>query len=173
MNKYFIWFITVLLLIAAVGSMVFMLAPKDIKPNVEDNSVSSKVPVDSKPDETEDSSDSGVDTKPDVPNDSIKDDITLINSKDCEDTVVVIEGIEYRALSLEATGLIPNAYYYSEKAGATIYESGDANTAAKFYATKTFTKDTLPMGSVIWVNSGWQYRPEGWVFTGTRPDNTM
>ena len=94
-------------------------------------------------------------------------------SSDCEDTIVEIEGVEYRALTLEAMGFIPNAYYYSDKAYATIYEGGDATTANKFYATKTFTKDTLPTGSVIWINSGWQYRPEGWDYVEARPENTM
>ena len=26
-----------------------------------------------------------------------------------------------------------------------------------------FTKETLPIGSKIVVESGWQYRPEGWI----------
>ena len=38
-----------------------------------------------------------------------------------------------------------------------------------------FTKENLPNGSIVWVNSGWQYRPEGWVdsetLNETRPEN--
>ena len=68
-------------------------------------------------------------------------------------------------------GLVQNAYYYSDKKGAEIYETGTSGTPAKFYATKVFTKENLPIGAVIWVNSGWQYRPEGWAHTGTRPGN--
>ena len=42
---------------------------------------------------------------------------------------------------------------------------------SQFFATKTFTKDDLPIGAVIWVESGWRYRPEGWTYTGSRPNN--
>ena len=108
--------------------------------------------------------------EPIEPDEPIEDIGTYVNSSDCEETIVVIEGVEYKALTLEAMGLVANAYYFSEKAGPMLYEGGDATTANKFFATKTFT---LPTGSVIWVEDGWQYRPEGWVFTGIRPSNTM
>jgi hypothetical protein len=84
---------------------------------------------------------------------------------------IVIDGKEYRALTIEAMGLTANAYYYSSNKGAEIYESGTSGTPAKFYATKIFTQEDLPEGAVIWVNSGWQYRPEGWKYNGKRPDN--
>ena len=51
----------------------------------------------------------------------------------------------------------------------------DANLSHKFFATKRFTKEELPVGSVIMVNSGWQYRPECWKADekqATRPGNT-
>jgi hypothetical protein len=38
-------------------------------------------------------------------------------------------------------------------------------------ATKKFTREELPVGSIIEIASGWQYRPEGWNYTGTRPNN--
>ena len=38
-------------------------------------------------------------------------------------------------------------------------------------ATKKFTRDELPVGSIIEIAEGWQYRPEGWNYTGTRPGN--
>lgn len=49
----------------------------------------------------------------------------------------------------------------------------DAN-APKFVATKRFTKEELPVGSVIKIESGWQYRPEAWITDtrqSSRPDN--
>lgn len=94
-----------------------------------------------------------------------------ISSSDCDEEVVVINGKEYRALNVQAMGYQKNAYYYSQSMGAEIYESGTSGTPAKFFATKTFTKSDLPIGAVIWVNSGWQYRPEGWTYTAPRPDN--
>jgi hypothetical protein len=38
-------------------------------------------------------------------------------------------------------------------------------------ATKKFTREELPVGSIIEIAEGWRYRPEGWEYTGTRPDN--
>ena len=35
--------------------------------------------------------------------------------------------------------------------------------ANKFYSTQVFTKEELPVGSVIVLADGWQYRPEGWI----------
>lgn len=32
-----------------------------------------------------------------------------------------------------------------------------------FYSTKIFTKEELPVGTVITIADGWQYRPEGWI----------
>ena len=36
-------------------------------------------------------------------------------------------------------------------------------TALKYWATNKMTKDDLPIGSIIVIESGWRYRPEGWV----------
>ena len=40
-------------------------------------------------------------------------------------------------------------------------------------ATHKFTKETLPVGSVIEIAVGWQYRPEAWAYVSAngRPDN--
>ena len=37
-------------------------------------------------------------------------------------------------------------------------------------ATKKFTREELPVGSIIEITVGWQYRPEGWNFAVKRPD---
>lgn len=191
----------IFLVIAAIGACAALFVPDNPTRDGQDSSIDSNLSVDSNNGNTDDTIDSEnretdntVDSEndkkdetvdlgntlppeepeePNEPEEPVDDISTYVKSSDCDDTVVIIEGVEYRALTLEAMGFIANAYYFSEKAYATIYEGGDANTAAKFYATKTFTKDTLPMSSVIWVNSGWQYRPEGWAYTGTRPENTM
>ena len=92
-----------------------------------------------------------------------------VTSDMCVDTVTVIDGKEYRALTAEAMGLTPLSYYWSEK-GTGLYLD-DAEMAKKFFATAEFGKTVLVNGSVIWVASGWQYRPEGWSYTGSRPDN--
>ena len=111
--------------------------------------------------------------EPDVPvtPDEPEDGKVYVKSSDCEEEIVVINGKEYRALTLEAMGFVKNAYYYSSHKGAEIYETGTSGTPAKFYATKIFTEEDLPLGAVIWVNKGWQYRPEGWKFSVSRPGN--
>lgn len=38
-----------------------------------------------------------------------------------------------------------------------------ADNSKYFIATEMFTKDSLPVGSVIVVDEGWQYRPERWT----------
>lgn len=50
-----------------------------------------------------------------------------------------------------------------------------ASNSNKFYATQMFTKDQIPVGSVIILADGWQYRPEAWKSTGvqtSRPGTT-
>ena len=39
----------------------------------------------------------------------------------------------------------------------------DASNSKSFFATNRFTRETLPIGSVIILEDGWQYRPEGWI----------
>lgn len=64
-------------------------------------------------------------------------------------------------------------FYNSEGTSYKIY--ADSDFAKQFMATVIFTKETLPVGSVIEVDSGYKYRPEGWtqlgVATSPRPDN--
>lgn len=142
---------------AQVASNIFkIIVPSSVAPDVEEP----ETPVDPNPDEPETE-------EPETPSDSK----VYVKSSDCDENVVTINGKEYRALSKKAMGLIANAYYYSSNKGAEIFESGTSDTPAKFFATKIFTKEDLPIGAVIWVNSGWQYRPEGWAYTGSRPDN--
>ena len=51
----------------------------------------------------------------------------------------------------------------------------DASLSNKFFTTVRFTKETLPVGSIIVLEEGWQYRPESWVSNekqNYRPNNT-
>jgi hypothetical protein len=101
----------------------------------------------------------------------VEDTTVYVKSSNCDSKVVTINGKEYRALSLDYMDYVKNGYYYSDKQGASIYETGTSGTPAKFFATKIFADGELPTNAVIWVASGWQYRPEGWKHTGTRPGN--
>lgn len=69
-------------------------------------------------------------------------------------------------------------YYYSSNQNGDYYGLiSSGGISGNYYATAKFTKADLPVGSVIYVASGWQYRPEGWINGGKnleadRPANT-
>ncbi len=112
-----------------------------------------------------------------VPEETIVDEgedekVVYVDSSLCDSEVVIIDGKEYRALSVEGIGLVHRAYYYSVETGPELYEGGAESTRKQYYATKIFTKENLPNGSLIWVNSGWTYRPEGWVDGGLNSNSS-
>lgn len=41
----------------------------------------------------------------------------------------------------------------------------------QFAATKIFTKEEIPIGSLILLKRGFQYRPEGWTALNTKTSN--
>ena len=55
------------------------------------------------------------------------------------------------------------------------FDAANANNFCnKFICTEGFDKEKLPVGSVLIIDSGYQYRPDGWVSAATnpnRPDN--
>ncbi len=60
--------------------------------------------------------------------------------------------------------------YYNSKNQIGIYnaQTSTATNVPNFIASKLLTKEDLPVGSVIIVDSGYQYRPEGWVTETTK-----
>jgi len=60
--------------------------------------------------------------------------------------------------------------YYNSKNQIGIYnaQTSTASNIPNFIASKLFTKEQLPVGSVIIVDSGYQYRPEGWITETTK-----
>jgi len=64
------------------------------------------------------------------------------------------------------------AYWYPTDAKNYNTLVTDASNSKYYFATIRFTRETLPVGSIIMIDSGWQYRPDGWVTdtvqTGTR-----
>lgn len=75
--------------------------------------------------------------------------------------------------------LIDNAYWFSTDATTNSVLNTPSNTTFTnhgLYVSSRgmFTRDNLPIGSVIVVEQGYQYRPEGWVTLGqntTRENN--
>ncbi|MGM9664975.1 MAG: DUF4886 domain-containing protein [Eubacteriales bacterium] len=70
--------------------------------------------------------------------------------------------------------------YWASHEGSTIYQKTANDNPGKQYISneKWLTKDLLPNGTILWVNSGYQYRPEGFNSNwdkntngGTRPGN--
>ena len=95
---------------------------------------------------------------------------SAVTSDMCVDEITVIDGIEYKALTAEAMGLTNESFYWSSK-GEGLYLD-DQELAKSFFSTAEFDRTVLVIGAVIWVDNGWQYRPEGWDYTGSRPGNT-
>ena len=74
----------------------------------------------------------------------------------------------YVQLTAEQMGLTKGSFYNST--GSDSF-NGTSNWNLGFMATKKFTREELPVGTIIEIAEGWRYRPEGWNYTGTRPDN--
>lgn len=58
--------------------------------------------------------------------------------------------------------IVGNGYYNSTDSTRYNILIDNDTTAQKFVATRFFTKDMLPVGSVLEIAEGYQYRPEGW-----------
>jgi len=69
----------------------------------------------------------------------------------------------YEEISYEITPLA----YYNSPVGSVLYDQ--AGNSHQFYATELFCRETLPVGSLIVIAEGWQYRPEAFPYNGNRP----
>ena len=60
-----------------------------------------------------------------------------------------------------------HAYYNSSSTTVSFDLTSSANSSASnlknFIASPKYTNETLPVGSIIIIDEGYQYRPEGWV----------
>lgn len=54
-------------------------------------------------------------------------------------------------------------YYNSTDASNYYTVISTASNSNNYWCTEKFTKETLPVGSVLYIASGYQYRPEGWI----------
>ncbi len=70
----------------------------------------------------------------------------------------------YKELDLEETY---HAYYNSTDTGYCSSLITTAGNSPQFNATAIFDKEQLPEGSLIIIESGYQYRPEGWKSLST------
>ena len=70
---------------------------------------------------------------------------------------------DYEVLDL---GMVIGAYYNSTSSSSTSNLVTDAGNSPGFIGTKLLSQETLPIGSVINVLTGYQYRLEGWQTLG-------
>ncbi len=86
-------------------------------------------------------------------------------------TEAVLSEMGYAKLTFDLT---QGFYNSTDKVNYATVIANNASLSPKFYATKRFTKEELSVGSVIIVESGWQYRPEYWkedAVQAARPAN--
>lgn len=62
----------------------------------------------------------------------------------------------------------PLGYWYSSHSTNHHTVVTGASNSKSFYASRMFTKEELPVGSVIMLADGWKYRPEGWKSEGVQ-----
>ena len=75
----------------------------------------------------------------------------------------------YDLLDLDVTLL----GYWNSATGSTVIDTVTSNHV-NFAASRRFTPDDIPVGSVIVLADGWKYRPDAWKSAGpqsSRPDN--
>lgn len=99
---------------------------------------------------------------------------TVINDADKTQKKADLEklGLDPEKFTAIELDLVPCSYYYSRMAGMKIQSKiagvNDENVG-KYAASRVIPKDELPVGSVIIIDEGYQYRPEGWsnAYVGT------
>lgn len=94
---------------------------------------------------------------------------------DSDDPAVILAGNglnieDYNKLEITLTHY---AYYNSTGGSALTSQAGGspATNLNQFAATKIFTKEEIPIGSLILLKRGFQYRPEGWTALNTKTSN--
>lgn len=66
------------------------------------------------------------------------------------------------------------AYWHSTAEGNYNKLMTNVDISMKFVASKRFTKEELPIGTILEIKTGYQYRPEGWIkdeLQTSRPEN--
>ena len=93
-----------------------------------------------------------------------------------DEQLFTLYGLDFANYSeLDLTEYVHYQEYYQSETSLPSAMSSGTDTAKKFIGIGTFDKTTLPLGSVIILDSGYQYRPEGWIDASTtnssRPEN--
>ena len=95
---------------------------------------------------------------------------------DADKTVLTSQGLDPAKYAVLKMTPVVCAYYYSTNGTGTDLRKTESNSP-QFWATQErFSTEQIPVGSVITIASGYQYRPEGWQNltgknTAARPGN--
>ena len=89
-------------------------------------------------------------------------------------SVSVPQTPEPEPIDLDALYELPltfsRGYWYAcGSPGTEFYLTVGSELANMFYSTQVFSKDEIPVGSVIVLAEGWQFRPESWIDRGVIP----
>ncbi len=71
---------------------------------------------------------------------------------------------DYNRLDLDV-----NLGYYNSTVGSSFYNTSD--NSKEYVGTQRFTRDDLPNGTLIVIDEGYKYRPEGWIDLNTKNDS--
>ena len=101
---------------------------------------------------------------------------------DTQETAIAIESVNnayanpFEVTKSAYTGEVPEEGYillqsefykgaFWDSTSATGYNKlfFDKSISQNYFATIRFTKETLPVGSIIILADGWRYRPDGWI----------
>ena len=66
-------------------------------------------------------------------------------------------------IRVELNDIVGACYGSTSKSYPVMHPITDTARAPYFSATQIFTRDTLPVGSLLIIDEGYNYRPEGWV----------
>lgn len=106
-----------------------------------------------------------------VPKDLYKEPVVSVNQND--KTLFELKALDINNYELYDYDYY-NGFYNSSVYNHLYIEYNNESLSNKFICTEGFNKETLPVGSVLIVDSGYRYRPDAWVgttITSSRPNN--
>ena len=92
--------------------------------------------------------------------------VTEIELSEAEETIAELYALDYGTLNLiKSSYYNKNAgeYYFEPLSNEKITSTSTIYDFGRHFATKMFTKETLPVGSVIMVTGGFKYFVENWT----------
>ncbi len=97
----------------------------------------------------------------------VNDSIASKAQKEADLSNLGLDPDKYMSLELD---IVPYGYYYSRVGDTMISKLGGSteNEVNQFAASRIIPKNDIPAGSVIVLDEGYQYRPEGWTAVGSR-----